>query len=762
MPQLDRRDVLLSTVAAVCLPLGRFAGARTNSNGNDASTEVAACIATRRFLTPIADYWTHSQSGVFAHHLSNAVFWSPDRQAAAVLVFGGDLPTNLNTLEIYIVEAKAGSSASLRRLTTLTTASLGHSSGGGANELSLSARNHNPLLWWPDGKSFGLLWSDEKGVNQVFRVNLDGTVTQITRQSEPVELFAVAADGTLVFAAYQAPARAAQSVIATGGLIRAESAMEFLAESDGRTDDPNFGRYVQRPNEPPSKIHTADGWLDLYQPNTIVVSPDSRYAIIDGTPLTISESWSAYKNSFFAAAIREAREDRNGFAARQLKQAYLVDLETAYGTPLWDALLEYGVTFKWSPNSQRILATPTFLPPEKASSAGLEGFAAAIIEIPSGKFQELSLPAGQASGDARWRSNDRVEINDGTVIRDYRLSGDDWVPEAPRTQAPARTPPLIFIREALNTPARLFGRAPGGSEYLLLDPNPGLEQELWVPNATHLTWNSEFGAVEGVMYAPRGAHPAAPIPFVIQVGCGTFAERFSLYGNFTAPGLGPSYSVFAAAPLAASGIGVLSICDQARPIEGSIEEGEYFAKIYSSAFNMLRARGFADPTRIGILGFSRNGFRVLYALTHSSSPYAAALVDDCFDGSYVQSILMGGIGYEMVNGPLDQDRDLVNWLQRAPGFNTDHIRCPLRMQISSAGAESALGPWEIYGRLKRRKAPVELFTIPDLEHGSHGLQNPAQVFAAKQGTVRWFDFWLNGAAPNDPAKRKRYATRGTT
>jgi hypothetical protein len=51
---------------------------------------------------------------------------------------------------------------------------------------------------------------------------------------------------------------------------------------------------------------------------------------------------------------------------------------------------------------------------------------------------------------------------------------------------------------------------------------------------------------------------------------------------------------------------------------------------------------------------------------------------------------------------------------------------------------------------------VELFVIPDIAHGAHVLQNPAQRLASQGGSVDWFCFWLKGEETPDAAKKEQY------
>jgi hypothetical protein len=53
-----------------------------------------------------------------------------------------------------------------------------------------------------------------------------------------------------------------------------------------------------------------------------------------------------------------------------------------------------------------------------------------------------------------------------------------------------------------------------------------------------------------------------------------------------------------------------------------------------------------------------------------------------------------------------------------------------------------------YSRARRLKKNLELYVLPNAEHGSHGLQNPLQCLAAQQGAVDWLESWLvHGRAP---------------
>ena len=59
-------------------------------------------------------------------------------------------------------------------------------------------------------------------------------------------------------------------------------------------------------------------------------------------------------------------------------------------------------------------------------------------------------------------------------------------------------------------------------------------------------------------------------------------------------------------------------------------------------------------------------------------------------------------------------------------------------------------------RNRSLRKPVEYYFIPDVDHGSHGLQNPRQLRALQGRALDWWRFWLKDERDPDPAKRAQY------
>jgi hypothetical protein len=187
-------------------------------------------------------------------------------------------------------------------------------------------------------------------------------------------------------------------------------------------------------------------------------------------------------------------------------------------------------------------------------------------------------------------------------------------------------------------------------------------------------------------------------------------------------------------------------------------EGRIFTAGFEGAAEQLAVRGLVDRQRVGISGFSRTGWHVEYALTHSEFPFAAAIAADNIDSNYMQALVLPWVWPSFVasNGGEPFAAGIKAWLEESPAFGVERIRAPLRLQVNSGALPVAMTHWEMFARLKYLNKPVELYVIPNIEQGTHNLQNPRQLLASAGGAVDWFDFWLNDHEDPAPAKAEQY------
>lgn len=293
-------------------------------------------------------------------------------------------------------------------------------------------------------------------------------------------------------------------------------------------------------------------------------------------------------------------------------------------------------------------------------------------------------------------------------------------------------------------------------ERMILDLNPGLSDRFALGKVEKIEWNDAAGRTwSGILYYPANFEANRRYPLVIQTRGPLPIDEFSLSGKGgNAPGLGPGISAYVAQPLAGRGIAVLVAEDKYVPgIVSNPEEPKMHMAGYQAGAEHLVRLGLVDRDNVGIMGFSRGGWRIEYALVHSDFPYAAAIAADNIDGGYLQAALMSWRkDLEEITGATPFGDGLKTWLQIAPTFNVEKIHAPLRIQQESGGLAATVTQWEMFSRLRHLKKPVEFYVIPDIEHGSHALQNPAQVLASQEGALDWWLFWLK--SEEDPQEQK--------
>lgn len=377
--------------------------------------------------------------------------------------------------------------------------------------------------------------------------------------------------------------------------------------------------------------------------------------------------------------------------------------------------------------------------------------------------------ASSVISPARGRTRTKTRHYFQKIANKWRLISE---PEALVPKQTTDPPIRVELRQDPNTPPALYAvEVSTGRERLILDLNPQLKG-FTLGRVEDATWRDAKGQVwSGRLYFPVGYRRGERYPLVIQdtsipldSNRHIASQEFSLDGTFSGAGTGPGISVYAAQPLANRGIAVLSLTSSRGPeFSGTPREGEVAVDAYESAVEHFREMGIVDASKVGIVGFSRAGYRILYALTHSNFPFAAAVVADNVDFGYWQRVFYSGNDeFESVNGAPPFGPGLQSWIKNAPAFNVEKIRTPLRLHHETGPLSTTLFMgWEMFSRLRTLGRPVELYVIPDIEHGAHPVQNPGQVRANKEAAVDWLVFWLTGqedAAREKADQYKRWRT----
>jgi dipeptidyl aminopeptidase/acylaminoacyl peptidase len=206
--------------------------------------------------------------------------------------------------------------------------------------------------------------------------------------------------------------------------------------------------------------------------------------------------------------------------------------------------------------------------------------------------------------------------------------------------------------------------------------------------------------------------------------------------------------------------------------QGGIAEAAFNMDLWDSAVDALAKQGMVDPSRVGIIGFSRTGWYTEFILTHAKTKYRAATLSDNVHYSLGEYWLRHDdptmrAWDHLYDGP-PYGASLRNWMQYSISFTIDKIRAPIlmeEMQDNQPTFDDPLAPprllaeqYEIFTGLRRLGDPVEMYYYPNEDHS---LEHPIALMESLQRNVDWYRFWLQDyqrPAPEAAAQYRRWET----
>ena len=521
--------------------------------------------------------------------------------------------------------------------------------------------------------------------------------------------------------------------------------------------------------------------LKLFLP-TVSLSPSGESLVTVAPVSEIPSNWGGYepwyKEDFLylKPGNRYALADDNLWKASQF---VLVNLRSGVVSSLVDAPAGRGFAFRaptkamWLADGRRVILSNTFLPADSASDE-LENTrrhqapAVAMVDTSTRKLQPIAYLAEPSPQTKEWYRVSDVSLNEAKneVKLTYTGSGDYAGVPLPETYGlksgewlklpePLAKPTdeldqavKLSVYEDLNQPPVLKSQLHGDETSIVWDPNPQLKH-LAAAKVSLYQWQDKNGnSWSGLLALPPNFDPTIHYPLVIQT-YGYDAKKYFVDGAWT--------SGYAGRALAAKGIIVLQ--SDMSPDEDTPTEGPDQLLVFESAIDKLSASGIVDRGRVGIIGFSRTCYHVLYSLIHRPDLFAAASITDGVNMSYVNYLMSTDTKdfvqetFEKVNGGMPSGTSLMNWIQMAPGFNLDKVKAPLLISAFETG--QLIEQWEIYSGLRLLKKPVDMIWLRN-ENAPHILVQPYHRYISQQRAVDWFDFWLNGREDPDPAKAEQY------
>jgi dipeptidyl aminopeptidase/acylaminoacyl peptidase len=430
----------------------------------------------------------------------------------------------------------------------------------------------------------------------------------------------------------------------------------------------------------------------------------------------------------------------------------------------------------WSDDGQKVVLLNAHVRVEASGSEEqrLSALDMLVYDVTSRQISKVLVPAFQARSDGDQSSRLAVSVQWGskasdtllvrhhrggpsTVLR-FRESEGRWVLQSSSGVSTTRVPSLIGglrieVQEDQNTPPAVVARV--GSKQLTLIPPDATWNDVWRAEVKTVRWKDSEGTEHvGGLMLPRGPQEDGSLPLVIQA--------HSYHPEFFLPdGIQPSG--FAAQTLVAHGFAVFQLrVDMSSKTFVEGKEGGRNTSLIASAIRQLAEHHQIDPGRVGVVGFSRSGYHVLYAVTHPTSPLlGAAICVDSYDGSFASylrdSVLAGPnsrvvAAYEhMPGGSFWTRKD--RWLEHEPTFNADRVRTPTMFLGHGVDFEVDSYALQIVGAFQLNRKPVEYLTLPE---ATHLTLRPHERIAETNAVVDWMRFWLLGIKPADEDRARRW------
>lgn len=372
-----------------------------------------------------------------------------------------------------------------------------------------------------------------------------------------------------------------------------------------------------------------------------------------------------------------------------------------------------------------------------------------VVAALSGRLKSLQPVAG---------APDRfIAVEEGRVRHFGRSGKGSWIEltdaadhQGPmgRAETAAAQSLRLLVREALDEPPQIVAIGPQGQEVALTRLNPGFDPARW-GSMRPLAWNDAKGRIwRGGLMLPTGHDTSRRYPLVIQT-YGFSPTRFFLDGANVADGF---TSGFAGRAFLREGMLVLAMpWSHEGPRAGDERAGmDSFAEGVRGAIDELDRLGLILRDRVGILGWSATGARVLNLVTFTDVPIrAATMLDGDAHTLFSVTVTYGGTDNILARKRVANEGNpyaetLDNWVRNDPSLHTDCIVAAMRIETYGPWV---LNNWDIHALMRMQYKPAEMVVIP---RGSHALSRPSERMISLQGNLDWYRFWLRDEERTKP------------
>lgn len=678
---------------------------------------------------------------------------SPDGRAAFIVTRQANTGTDRNRYRILLFDVRPEVLAAGRAAPPLPVATIDPVIDDNSAYPSVQD------LQWAGPRTIVFRARIADAVFQVYQVDTETRqLTQLTFSPESVVSFAISEDLKRVVCTVQidnpplAPGRRAVVVgnqsfwsIKFGQTDkRSQRRMfqHFVAESGSRGPMRRLGEPFEQGGtaKPPVSISPDGRWalLPRYEPERQLAWGE-MYPLVAEATARLGPAVSIDPLGYFARPVRYVPRRLVAYRLADGAGQTVVDApDDTTGHPRADVV--------WQPGGKSVIVAGTHLPPE-GSAQGARGSHVVEYWPDSGRWDLVTALKGRLSAVHRVGAGpDAFALIDEGGRRIFQRGADGRWREQ-REAASTSGGWTLQLKEGLDLPPDIVARGPDGQTVRLTELNPQVSPA-WGTVRPYVWKDARGRDWNGGLLLPANHDSRVRQALVIQT-YGFAPDRFYLDGANQVPGF---TSGFAGRAFLREKLLVLAFPVRASTNAPSSDAAAIAAYMEGvrAAIDALVADGLVDRNRIGIMGWSMTGERVLNLVTFSDAPIRAAAILDG-DANTLFSLTVT-YGYsdsitarkERTNLSLPYGDTLDTWIRHDPALNTDCIRAALRIETYGPWV---LNNWDIYALLRRQYKPAEMVVIPG---GSHGLLTPSERMISLQGNVDWFRFWLNGEARTEP------------
>lgn len=629
--------------------------------------------------------------------------------------------------------------------------------------------------WLPDSRTVAFVGERVGAPPQAYTIDIrTRTLRALTAHPNPVRRFSLSADAERIVYVARKELPNWEERNLRGYAVDPENAINFMKLIPNKINtfvgEDLFIHDHSQTEAEPRRVEGVSGRLPPQ--GRIWLSPSGRWAIALTYAPDVPASWLAgYEDLRAIGNAQMQAKNNHAFASKRsfARRFVLINTTDATVSDILSSPVALGwQDVHWSPDERSVVLANTHLPLEGVGQRelALRRKTASVVEfeLDSRRVTPIAYIDTDSKGGMILRT-DRVD--DGHIVITYARSGDnnthtahyrvtnlgEWAEGKSMDDKGIGQRLSLSVRQDMNTPPNVWAtdRFTNRSR-MITNLNPQLADHA-LGRVQKVEWRDVNGRIwEGGLMYPPSYDSGRRYPLVIQT-YGFSQDEYVVDGPY-----GTS-SAYAARPLNGAGIMVLQMGYRPKGNTFAFDnpmEGPNYIAGFESAVDFLDKRGCIDPERVGLIGFSRTGLHVSYAITFSEFQFAAATIADSTSAGYLNHIysygfsLPGMIANESQIGSRFWGDDRAIWLTNSPNFNVHRINTPLRLEHYGVKYNFY---WDMFALLRRNRSPVEMIHIP---LAYHVLQRPQARYTSQQGNVDWFAFWLEDYEDPDPSKTEQY------